>query len=172
MAQAGAEGGQVIVRFVGPGESLGTMALFTDRRYPAEAAAVVDSLEISWPEPMLLELIGRHPRIALNLVRIAGARLQEVQERLREVATQPADQRIAHVLLRLVNAQAIAARDDTAIDFPLTRQDVAQMCGATLYTVSRVLTVWERAGYIRTRRRQLTICKPGEIRRLAGEAQD
>jgi len=47
IAQSGAEGDQLIVRFVGPGETFGTVALFTDRRYPAEATAVVDSIEIS-----------------------------------------------------------------------------------------------------------------------------
>jgi len=44
------------------------------------------------------------------------------------------------------------------------------MCGATLYTVSRVLTAWEKAGYIVTNRKRLSIRKLGDIRRLAGEA--
>ena len=163
IAQSGAEGGRVIVRFVGPGEMFGTVALFTDRRYPAEASPVIDSVAISWPEPTLLELTQRYPQIALNLVRIVGARLREVQERLREIATQPVDQRIAHALLRLV-------KHDAAIAFPITRQDVAEMCGATLYTVSRVLTAWEKAGYIATHRKHLTIRNFPEIHRLAGES--
>jgi len=167
IAQAGAEGGQLIVRFVGSGETFGTVALFTDRRYPAEASAVVDSLEISWPEATLLELIHRYPPIALNLVRIVGGRLREVQERLREVATERAEQRIAHALLRLSEQHATPERNDAVIEFPLTRQDVADMCGVTLYTVSRVLTAWEKAGYIRTDRKQLTIREPAQIRILA-----
>lgn len=170
IAQSGAEGDQIIVRFVGPGETFGTVALFTDRRYPAEATAVVDSIEISWPQPTLLELIERHPQIALNLVKIVGSRLREAQERLREVATQRVDQRIAHALLRLAERDASdEPENDAAIEFPLTRQDLAEMCGATLYTVSRVLTAWEKAGYITTRRKQLTIRNYPEIRRLAGE---
>jgi CRP-like cAMP-binding protein len=170
IAQSGAEGGQVIVRFVGPGETFGTVALFTDRRYPAEATAVTDSVEISWPEPTLLELIRRYPQVALNLTRIVGTRLREVEERLRELATQRVDQRIAHALLRLADRGATPGKDDAVIEFPLTRQDVAEMCGATLYTVSRVLTAWERAGYIATHRKRLRIRKLGDIRRLAGES--
>src|SRR5262245_35822435 len=50
IAQSGPDGGHLLVRFVGPGETFGTVALFTDRRYPAEASAVVESVEISWPE--------------------------------------------------------------------------------------------------------------------------
>jgi CRP/FNR family transcriptional regulator, nitrogen oxide reductase regulator len=173
IAQSGAEGDQIIVRFVGPGETFGTVALFTDRRYPAEATAVVDSVEISWPEATLLELIERHPQIALNLVKIVGSRLREAQERLREVATQRVDQRVAHALLRLAHADPTQeGKGDAAIEFPVTRQDLAEMCGATLYTVSRVLTAWEKAGYITTRRKQLTIHRYPEIRRLAGESAD
>ena len=51
------DGGQLVVRFVGPGEMFGTMALFTDRQYPAEAVSVVDSIEVSWTEAALLDLI-------------------------------------------------------------------------------------------------------------------
>jgi CRP/FNR family transcriptional regulator, nitrogen oxide reductase regulator len=166
IAQSGAEGGQLIVRFVGPGETFGTVALFTDRHYPAEATTVIDPVEISWTEPALLELIHRHTQIAVNLVKIVGARLREIQERLRELATQPVDQRIAHALLRLAHT---AGGEDASIEFPLTRQDVAAMCGATLYTVSRILTAWEKAGYLTTRRRRVSIQKLAEIRRLAGD---
>jgi CRP-like cAMP-binding protein len=170
IAQSGSDGGQVIVRFVGPGEIFGTVALFTDRRYPAEATAVTDSVELSWPEPILLELIRRYPQIALNLTRIIGNRLREVQERLRELATERVDQRIAHALLRLADRRITDDEEDAVIEFPLTRQDVAEMCGATLYTVSRVLTAWEKAGYIATHRKRLSIRKLGDIRRLAGES--
>ena len=169
IAQSGVEGGQLIVRFVGPGEMFGTVALFTDRHYPAEATAVIDSVEISWTEPTLLELIHRYPQIALNLVRMVGMRLREVQERLRELATERVEQRIAHSLLRLADRGACAGNDDANIEFPLTRQDLASMCGATLYTVSRVLTAWEKAGYITTHRKRVSIHRLLEIRRLAGE---
>ncbi|HWG77672.1 MAG TPA: Crp/Fnr family transcriptional regulator [Steroidobacteraceae bacterium] len=167
ISQAGVEGSQLIVRFIGPGEMFGTMALFTDGRYPADAVSLIDSIEISWTEPVLLELIHRYPQIALNLVRIAGARLREAQERLRELATEQVDRRIAHMLLRLAGPGALQGNMDAAIAFPLTRQDIASMCGATLYTASRILKTWERAGYVSTHHRRLTIHQLVEIRRIA-----
>jgi CRP/FNR family transcriptional regulator, nitrogen oxide reductase regulator len=168
IGQSGEEGGQLIVRFVGPGEMFGTVALFTDRHYPAEATTVIDSIEISWTEAELLELLRRHPQIALNLVKIVGARLREAQERLREVATQRVEQRIAHALLRLANCDGSAEGKVAAIDYPLTRQDVAEMCGATLHTASRVLKAWERAGYVSSDRKGVRILDIAEIRRIAG----
>jgi CRP-like cAMP-binding protein len=167
IAQSDDDGAQLVVRFIGPGEMFGTVALFTDGKYPAEAVAVVDSIEISWTEAALYDLIGRHPQIALNIVKIIGTRLREVQERLRELATQRVASRIARVLLRLAAQGGHAGSDGTTIDVPLTRKDVAEMCGATLHTASRLLTAWEKAGLITTRHQRVTIRKFAGIRRIA-----
>lgn len=172
IAQSDQDGAQLLVRFVGPGEMFGAVALFTDRLYPAEASAVTDCVEISWTEQALLGLIDRHPRIAVNILKAVGARLREVQERLRELATQRVERRIAHVLLRLAAQAGQAEGAGTVIGFPLTRKDVAQMCGATLHTVSRTLTVWEKAGWLGTGRQRVTILKPDAIRRIAEDPAD
>ena len=41
------------------------------------------------------------------------------------------------------------------------------MCGATLHTVSRVLTAWEKAGLLATNHRRITIRNPAAIQRIA-----
>jgi len=60
----------------------------------------------------------------------------------------------------------------TLIDFPVTRKDVAEMCGATLHTVSRVLTAWEKAGLLVTDHRRITIREPAAIQRIAEDPLD
>src|SRR5690348_613733 len=46
ITQSDEEGAELLVRFIGPGEMFGTVALFTDRRYPAEAVTATDSVAI------------------------------------------------------------------------------------------------------------------------------
>jgi CRP-like cAMP-binding protein len=167
IVQSDEDGAQLVVRFIGPGEMFGTMGLFTDRTYPAEAVAVLDSAEISWTEAALLELIERHPRIALNLVRIVGVRLREAQERLREVSTQRAERRIANILMRLAKTKGHVQDVGATIDFPLTRKDIAEMCGTTLHTVSRILSAWEKAGLVVSTRQRVTIRRMPEITKIA-----
>lgn len=167
IAQSDEDGAQLVVRFIGPGQMFGTVALFTNREYPAEAVTMIDSTEVSWTEADLLDLIDRHPRIALNMVRVVGARLREVQERLRELATQRVESRIAHMLLRLAMRAGQAGRNGTTIGFPLSRKDMAAMCGTTLHTASRVLTAWEKAGMIATNRQRVTIREFAAIERIA-----
>lgn len=167
ITQSDEDGAELLVRFIGPGEMFGTVALFTDRRYPAEAVAILDSVEIHWSEPALLSLIKHHPLIALNMVRVIGKRLREIQERLREVASQRVERRMAHALLRLAAAPREPSNEPSTIDFPLTRKDVADMCGATLHTASRVLTAWERVGLIASQRQRVTIRDREGLERIA-----
>src|SRR6185312_15471999 len=156
ISQTGSDGGEVVVRFIGPGETFGAVALFTDRRYPADAVALTDTLEASWSEPELLNLMTRHPEIAVNAIRIIGRRLQEAQNRMRELATQRAERRIAHPLVRLARQFGQSTARETAIPFPLRGKDVADVAGTTLHTAGRILTGWEKAGLLASRRRRVT----------------
>jgi CRP-like cAMP-binding protein len=172
IAQSGSDGAQVVIRFIGPGEMFGTVSLFTNGRYPADAIALAETLEASWSEAELLELMGRHPQIAINVIRIIGKRLQEVQDRVRELATQRAERRVAHVVLRLARQAGQSTVNGTAIEFPLRRKDVADIAGTTLHTASRILTGWEKAGLLTSHNQRLTIRNPAEILRIAEDAAD
>lgn len=172
IAQSGRDGAQVIMRFIGPGEMFGTVALFTDGRYPADAITLAETLEASWSEADLNGLIHRFPQIGINVIRIIGHRLQEVQNRVRELATQRAERRVAHTVLRLARQAGQSTIDGTAIRFPLRRKDVADISGTTLHTASRILTAWEKAGVLITNSQHLTIRQPAELLRIAEEASD
>lgn len=172
ITQSGSDGAQIVIRFIGPGEMFGTVSLFTDGRYPADAVTLLETLEASWSEAQLLELIHRHPQIGINAIRIIGRRLQEVQDRVRELATQRAERRVAHAVLRIAHQAGHSTIEGTAIEFPLRRKDLADIAGTTLYTASRILTAWEKAGFLATRNRRLTIRHPSEIVRIAEDGGD
>lgn len=172
ISQSGSDGAQVVIRFIGPGEIFGAVSLFTDGRYPADAVTMSETLEASWSEVELLELMARFPQIAINVIHVIGKRLQEVQERVRELATQRADRRVAHAVLRLARQAGHSTVDGTAIKFPLRRKDVADISGTTLHTASRILTAWEKAGLLVTSNQHLTIRQPAELRRIAEDEID
>lgn len=167
ISQSGSDGAQVVVRFIAAGEMFGTTAFFTDHCYPADATTLEETTEASWSEAALLNLMAQYPALAINVIRIIGKRLQEAQNRVRELATQSAERRIAHAVIRLAHQSGHETMDGTVISFPLRRKDVADVAGTTLYTASRVLTAWEAAGVLTSYRRQLTIRQPAEILRIA-----
>jgi CRP-like cAMP-binding protein len=167
ISQAGSDGNQAVMRFIVPGETFGTVALFTDGRYPAEAFAITDMLEASWSAGELGTLLRRYPQIAVNVIHVIGKRLQEAQNRVRELSTQRAEQRVAYALLRLAQQAGQSTPEGTGIAFPLRRKDIADISGTTLHTASRILTSWTRRGLVMSRNQRLTIRRAPEILRIA-----
>jgi CRP-like cAMP-binding protein len=160
IVQSSAAGEQVIVRLVRPGETFGTVGLYVDSLYPAEAVALSEVMEARWPARPFTLLVKKYPEIALNLVRLIGARLQEVQARLRELSTERVEQRVASVLL---HAALRDRRSREGVRLPLSRRDIAELAGTTMYTASRVLSAWQRSGIAMSGRASVTILKPDAL---------
>lgn len=167
ISQSGSDGAQIVVRFIGPGDIFGAISLFTDRRYPADADTLTDATEVSWSDKALLDLMNNHPQIAINAVRIVGNRLQEAQHRVRELATQRAERRVAHALLRLLHQVGTTTSRGIVIRFPLRRKDIADIAGTTLYSASRILSAWERAGWLKTLDRRIAVESLSDLMRIA-----
>lgn len=157
IVQTGRDGGQAIVRFIGPGEMFGTLPIFTDHRFPADAIAVEASTVLTWSESDLLALMGRYPAISYNVIGVLGARMAQLQERVRELTTQRVEQRIAHAILRLAEQAGRDGMRGTTIEIPLRRKDLAEFAGTTLHTASRTVSAWERAGMIATSGQRLIV---------------
>jgi CRP-like cAMP-binding protein len=161
------DGQQVVVRFVSPGEVFGVAMAIGRRSYPATAAAVVDSIALVWPSSTWPRLIANHPSLAVNTLQTVGSRLQDAHTRVVEMSTEQVERRIAHTLLRLAKQAGRKVEVGVQIDFPISRQDVAEMTGATLHTVSRVLSAWEDKGLVEGGRQRITLCDPHRLFVLA-----
>lgn len=172
ITQAGSDGEEILIRLIGPGEIFGCVPMLTDGLYPADATTITDSVEISWDPVDLLALMQQHSGIAINMIAILGKRIGETQERLRELATQNADRRVARTLLRLLDQASRRTGEGSRIEFPLRRKDIADIAGTTLHTASRILANWERQGLLVSRRQELVILSPEAIRRIAEAASD
>jgi CRP/FNR family transcriptional regulator, nitrogen oxide reductase regulator len=140
-------GEQIVVRYVAPGEIFGVAPAIGIARYPATATAVDDSVVLTWPSAAWPRLVARFPQL--------------------EMSTQQVEQRIAHALLRLAKQSGRKLDHGVEIDFPISRQDIAQMTGTTLHTVSRILSGWEQLGLIESGRQRIVLREPHRIFVLA-----
>lgn len=163
------DGQEVIVRYIGPKEIFGCVAVCGGLSYPGTATAVVDSWALGWTRGSIAELAQSYPQVALNAMRTMGGRLKDTQARLREMQTERVERRIAHGIARLVAQAGRRVEEGILIDFPLSRQDIAEMTGTTLHTVSRTLSAWQERGLVQLGRQKLTVCDP---RALAIIAED
>jgi CRP-like cAMP-binding protein len=83
------------------------------------------------------------------------------------MSTEQVEQRIAHALLRLVKQSGRKVENGIEIDFPISRQDIAQMTGTTLHTVSRTLSAWETKGLVESSRQKIIVREPHQLFVLA-----
>lgn len=160
LGQVTAEGQQVLQRVIPPGTLFGAVALMPDALYPVSAEAAADSLALCWSTRQMMGFVKEIPTLALNALRMMAGHVQEIQDRFRELATQRVERRLAGALLRLASQTGRKIDEGVLIDLALSRQDLAEMTGTTLYTVSRILSQWEDKGLIRSGRERVVIRYP------------
>ncbi|MBA4204269.1 MAG: Crp/Fnr family transcriptional regulator [Polymorphum sp.] len=166
------DGQQVVVRHVNPGDIFGIARAMRRPDYPATATAIVDSLALAWPSNQWEAFIARSPTLALNALQTVGQRLQDAHTRILELSTEEVERRVAHAVLRLVRQAGKKTEEGILIDFPVTRQDIAEMTGTTLHTVSRVMTAWEAKGLVQSSRKRVVVVDPHRLYLLAESSGD
>lgn len=160
LTQVTLDGQQVLMRYIQPGEAFTILAALDGIEYPASAQATLDSEILAWDRATFQALMLKYPRIALNVLDVVAVHMREFQDRLRELATERVERRLARTLLRLANQAGQRISEGVLINLPLSRQDLAEMTGTTLYTVSRTLSQWENQGLVRSSREKVIILKP------------
>lgn len=166
------DGRQVIARYISEGEIFGVAAALGRLTYPATAIAAVDCVVLVWPNAVWPGLSSRFPVLAAGTFKTVGTRLQDTQARVMELATEQVEQRVASALLRLVKQTGRKTDAGIEIDFPISRQDIAEMTGTTLHTVSRLLSAWEGCGIVVSGRQRVTITDAHRLVMLAEHPRD
>lgn len=161
------DGRQMIVRYIVSGELLGIAQAIGRDTYPASAIAAVDCVILAWPGKLWTEFASSFPSFGKATYKTVGTRLEDVQTQMLDIATRHVEQRIANALLRLIRQSGKKTDNGITIDFPISRQDIGEMTGTTLHTVSRVLSAWEEKGFVKSGRQQVSITKPHKLFLLA-----
>jgi CRP-like cAMP-binding protein len=153
-------GREFIIAFFGPGEMVGEVAVFENKPYPASAQAVAETRVIGVKREDFLSFLANRPQVALKIINILGGRLRDAQNRLRDLAGERVEQRIASVLVML------SAK--LGLTLPFTRQEIADMAGTAPETTIRVLSQLKDRGIIRSTRGKVFILDEKKLR-LLGE---
>ena len=169
LMQSNPNGQQVNLRTIYPWQMFGALgAVRTDgAAYPASAQTLEDSTALATPSLFLRSMLETRPYLSFDLMNLMTSYIQEMQARYRELATERVEQRVANALVRLAGQSGIKSDQEAGIELSFSRQDVAEMTGTTLYTVSRLLSDWERKGIIKTGREKILVLNPHELVRIA-----
>ncbi|MDY6912269.1 MAG: Crp/Fnr family transcriptional regulator [Chloroflexota bacterium] len=159
IAKYASSGKELIVAIFTPGHTFGEVAVFDGIPYPASAAAVGEATVLGIRRDDLLTFMSQNPAVALKIINMLGGRIRDAHDRLRDMAGERVDQRIASMLLMLSSK--------IGLTIPFTRQEIADMTGITTETAIRVTTRLKDQGIISTGRGEITILDETKLRALS-----
>lgn len=135
-----ADGDEVTFAVLGPGESVGELALvLPGRRRTADVLALEPTTTLALPAARFDALRGRHPGIERVLVGLLAAQVERLSVHLLEALHVPAEQRVLRRLAALTRRSALLT---------LTQEQLAGLAGTSRPTVNRVLRRAEQDGLL------------------------
>jgi len=152
-------GKEFIIAFFDPGEMFGEVAVFENKPYPASAQVVTDTKTLGIKKGDFLAFLSTRPQVALSIIDVLGGRLRDAQGRLKDLAGERAEQRLAQTLLMLSSKLGST--------LPFTRQEIADMAGTTTETAIRITSQLKDRGIISSVRGKVIILDETKLRLLS-----
>jgi CRP-like cAMP-binding protein len=170
--QTSAEGFEVILHILGPGDLIGALPVIGEGTYPASALTLGKAQVAGISALDFNALFELYPLITKNLLRFATRVVQSSHQKIRELSTERVERRIARALSRLASQLGREVETGILLDFPITRQDLAELTGTTVFTVSRTLKAWERQGILELGRERIVIASPHRLVSIGEDLPD
>jgi len=142
------DGQQVLLRLVAAGE----VVVCAPGSLPVErvqALSEVQALLLSRGD--FHAALERSPRLTANALRCVSLELAEAHRRIRSLASEGVEERLAQLLHSFMQQYGRPLGDGICIDLPLTQDELADMLGAARRSVTRSFQRWTRCGALRKR---------------------
>ena len=161
LTQLSTNGSEVILWLTGAGDVLGAMGLAAGGIHTCSARVVTECTAFVWDHMRFENFMSDSPLIRSNINHIMSERLIELEERFREIATEQVSRRVALTLVRLL--KRVGKFCDAGTEVALSREELAQMTGTTLFTISRLISEWEGKGLVLPRRGAVIVRDPERL---------
>jgi CRP-like cAMP-binding protein len=154
------DGRKILLQWLTAGQIFGGAAILsTPFQYLACTEVLSDSCALVWERQTIRELVSKYPKLLDNVLSIA------VTENIAwstaahiSLSSEDARGRVAHLLVSLASAIGEAAAE--GVEMQITNEDLAEGANVTVFTVSRCLSDWQRAGILRKGRGKILLRKP------------
>lgn len=157
MVRSGADGTDVTLELMGPGQIFGLMGTITGTGCPLTAVAVTDAWYGRILKSTFLDIYEHSSALKDRLVRKSALRLHGMVDLMARMSSGRVEERIAAILFILAESYGLQEAEGTRLAVPLTRQDISEMAGTTVESTIRTMSRWQKEGLIATDRQFVTI---------------
>lgn len=158
-----AEGKEQILHIYGPGHPIGEVPVFSGNRFPANAQAIEKSRLLYFPRRGFVELIAKHPSMALNMLAVLSMRLRQFTVQIENLSLKEVPARIASYLMLLAQEQD----NYDAVTLPISKGQLASLLGTIPETLSRIFNKMSGQGLIQVKGSQIDLVDPDALEDLA-----
>ena len=164
-----ADGRDIVLNIIRPGEVFGEIALLDGRARTANATAMSDCELIVIERREFIPFLRSEPDVTLKLMEILCSRLRKTSEQVQDVTFLNLSTRLAKTLLRLTaNAEPSKPAGKVAI----TQREISQIVGRSRESTNKQLRAWVKRGWIRLERGSVTVMKADKLVELAAMSSD
>ncbi len=128
------EGKEQILHIYGPGHPIGEVPVFSGSRFPANAMAIEKSRLLFFPRNDFVDLISKHPSLALNMLAILSVRLRQFTVQVENLSLKEVPARLASYLIYLSQEQ----ESMKTVTLPISKGQLASLLGTIPETLSRI----------------------------------
>jgi len=148
-------GSQIILALRSRGEILYLPTGSAPQHHTAAAETVTFAKVLAWKADCFEAIVHQTHALSGNIAHILSSQLVDLERRYYEAACEKVERRVASTLIRL--ASQIGSRFEHGVLVPISRQDLAELTGTNLFSVSRLISRWVDAGLMLPSRRAVII---------------
>jgi len=160
------DGRELTLAYRVPGELFGELCLGHGKPREEMAEAVETALVTEVERVAFEEMIGRHPRLAWELMRLSNERRAEVETKVARLIFRDVNSKLAELLLSLAKEFGVEDVRGTLIAIKITHQEMANLIGSTRETVSLTLSQFRKKSLVAMQGRKVIVTDFDGLRAL------
>ncbi len=148
ISKVSGDGREIILRILGPHDVLGHQNLLSNLTHEVTAKVIEDATVCFFERKNILSIMDKHPMIALNIVRRLSEEMALFEAQTAAMSYKNVRERLAELLLNLLNTYGVSDRSRFRLDVKLTREEMASMVGTAVETVIRFISDFKEEGIL------------------------
>ncbi len=155
-------GRKLLFQWLGPGDLFGGRTILSiPSPYLLSTETVTDTSVLVWERPKIRGLIARYPKLLENALLSASDYLGWYLTAHIGLACHTARQRVAQVLVTL--GRTVGECVPGGIALQISNEELANAANVTIFTVSRLLSEWQRNRTLVKRRGNVLLLSPNRL---------
>jgi len=163
-----ADGREVTLNVISPGEIFGEIALLDGKPRSADATAIEETTLLILERRQFLPFLRQNDDLYLRLLAVLCDRLRRTSLALEGIALFDLPARLARLLLKLAEDYGRTGATGIRIDIKLSQRDLSTLVASSRESVNKQLRVWREDGVVTLDEGYLVLRRPAELQELVG----